>query len=51
MQSAYQHPEVMSDYLKAEIELNSIACPFKEPPLPNLHINHFGIIPRSAPGK
>ena len=49
MQSAYT--KVISDYLKAEIEVNSIAGPFNEPPLPNLHINRFGIIPRSAPGK
>ena len=49
--SAYQHPEVTSDYLKSEVEFNGIAGPFKQPPLPNLHINRFGVIPKSTPGK
>ena len=31
MPSAYQHPEVISDYLKSEIEFNCIACPSKQP--------------------
>ena len=51
MQSAYQHPKVISDYLKAEIELNSIVGPFNEPPLPNLNINRFGVIRKSILGK
>ena len=40
-----------TDCLKAEIELNSIAGRFKGPPLPNLYINCFGVIPKSTPGK
>ena len=51
MPSAYQHPEVINDYLKSEAEFNCIAGPFKQPPLPDPHINHFGVIPKSIPGK
>ena len=51
MQSAYQQSKVISDYLKAEIEVNSIAGPFKEPLMLSLHINRFSAIPRSTPGK
>ena len=43
MLSAYQHPEVISGYLKSEVEFNCIAGPFKQPPLPNLHITILGL--------
>ena len=51
MPSAYEHAQVINDYLKTEVELNCIAGPFKVPPLPELHINRFGVIPKSTPGK
>ena len=48
MLSAYQHPEVISDYLKSEVEFNCTAGPFKQPPILtyDLHINRFGVIPK-----
>ena len=51
MPSAFAHSEIIDNYLKEEISLRSIAGPFKSPPFPNLHINRFGVIPKSTLGK
>ena len=51
MPSAYAHSEIVDNYLKEELGFGSIAGPFKSPPFPNLHINRFGVIPKSTPGK
>ena len=51
MPSAYAHSEIVDNYLKEELAFGSIAGPFKSPPFPNLHINRFGVIPKSTPGK
>ena len=48
MQSAYDHPEVVSKYLEAERDRGSIAGPFAIPP-PDLHISRFGVVPKSTP--
>ena len=50
--SAYQHPKVIDDYLANEVSLRRVAGPFNVPPLPNLHISSFGVIPKKGqPGK
>ena len=49
--SAYKHADVIDNYVKEEIRLGSIAGSFKEHPFRNIHINHFGVIPKSTPGK
>ena len=49
--SAYRHKDVVSDYIKTELERGSIAGPFKNPPFENLHISRFGVIPKSETGK
>ena len=49
--SAFKNPEVIDGYLQNEISLLSIVGPFESPPFPNLHINRFGVIPKSTPGK
>lgn len=50
--SAYQHPAVIDKYLANEVALNRVAGPFPSPPLPNLHISSFGVIPKKGqPGK
>ena len=51
MPSAYQHPKIIDNYLKEEIEYGCIAGPFDSAPFKNFHINQFGIIPKSTPGK
>ena len=52
MISAYEHPEVVSEYLRAECEANRvIKLPF-DPVMVKLHISRFGVIPkRNNPGK
>ena len=49
MESARQHPEIISDYLAKEQSLGRMLGPFTEemlPNLPSLHINRFGVIPK-----
>ena len=52
MISAYEHPEVVSEYLRAECEANRvIKLPF-DPVMVKLHISRFGVIlKRNNPGK
>ena len=49
--SASAQSQVIDEYLKEEILHHSIAGPFRCPPIMNLHINRFGVIPKSTPGK
>ena len=49
--SANAQSRVIHEYLKEEILHGSIAGPFQCPPIKNLHINRFGVIPKSTPGK
>ena len=47
MESANQHPEVISEYLHKECSLGRMLGPFPEPlQLPRLHVNRFGVIPK-----
>ena len=50
-QSAYKHPDVVDEYLSEELQRGSIVGPFACPPMENLHISKFGVIPKSAPGE
>ena len=51
-QSAILHANVTDDYLANEVMLGRVAGPFPSPPLPNLQISSFGVIPkRGQPGK
>ena len=45
------HSTVVSDYLQVECRLGAFAGPFSESPCDELHINRFGVIPKSTPGK
>ena len=50
--SATQHASVIDVYLANEVFLGRVAGPFHPPPLPNLQISSFGIIPKQGqPGK
>lgn len=47
MASANQHPAVISDYPEKEQSLGRMLGPFQDTqPLPALHINRFGVIPK-----
>ena len=47
MHSACSHTEIVDDYLLKELKRGSIAGPFNALPSPSLHINRFGLIPKS----
>ena len=50
--SANQHVDVIDNYLANEVALHRVAGPFPLPPLPNLHVSSFGVIPKKGqPGK
>ena len=49
--SVYRNPEVINKYLEDEINRLTIAGPFDSQTLSNTHVNRFGIIPKSTPGK
>ena len=52
MPSALLQPSVIDDYLRNELDMGRIAGPFRTPPLPNLHVSRFGVIPKKhQPGK
>ena len=45
-------PSVIDDYLHPELAKGRVAGPFSSPPLPQLHISRFGVIPKKhQPGK
>jgi len=50
--SAFQNPKVIDDYLAIEVARGRVAGPFPSPPLPNLQVSSFGVIPKKGqPGK
>lgn len=46
LQSSSLHPPVIDKYLQTEVEKGRVAGPFSSPPLSNLHISGFGVIPK-----
>ena len=44
--TAFKHPKVLDDYLCKNTKLGRVAGPFTTPPLRQLHISSFGIIPK-----
>lgn len=46
LQSAYEHPTVVSQYLMEECKHKHTLGPFSSPPLPSLQISSFSIIPK-----
>ena len=52
MPSATFHPSVIDQYLHTELVKGRVAGPFSIPPISNLHISRFGVIPKNnQPGK
>ena len=50
--SAFQNPEVIDDYLAFDVARGRVAGPFPSPPLPNLQVSSFGVMPKKGqPGK
>ena len=46
--SADQHASVIDEYLANEVSRGRVAGPFNSPPLPNLHVSSFGVIPKQG---
>lgn len=46
--SALEHPEVIDGYLAKEVEQRRLAGPFIHPPVDNLHVSRFGVIPKKS---
>ena len=44
---ALQHPEVVEEYLAAEVAQHRVAGPFSKSIIPRAHISRFGVIPKS----
>ena len=44
--SADQHASVIDEYLAHEVSWGRVAGPFDSPPLPNLQVSSFGVIPK-----
>ena len=49
--SAYERSEIIDNYLADELTKGTIAGPFSSPPFQGTHVNRFGVIPKSKPGK
>ena len=50
LSSALQHPSIINESLKKEIEAGRILGPFTDPPLPNLRCSGLGAIPKQDGG-
>ena len=50
LSSALQHPTIIDESLKKEIEAGRILGPFDDPPLPNLRCSGLGDIPKHDRG-
>lgn len=52
MYSTQDHPQVVRDYLRDELTRGAVLGPFAPEEVPEVHINRFGVIPKShQPGK
>ena len=46
--SANEHPSVVDEYLNKEVSLGRVFGPTHAPPLQNLHVSRFGLIPKKG---
>ena len=51
LNSALEHPEVVTEYLRTEMLLGRVAGPFPPGAVPHVHISRFGVIPKGQTGK
>ena len=50
LSSALQHPDIIDDSLKKEMEMGRILGPFDHPPFPNLRCSGLGAVPKHDRG-
>ena len=46
LQCAYDHPQVVEDYLHSEVTTSKVAGPFYQAAVSGIHISRFGVIPK-----
>ena len=51
MRSVSEHRNVVEEYIHKEREAGRLLGPFKPSAFPEVHVNPFGVIPKSEPGK
>ena len=52
LEGAYLHPQVVEEYLQAEVDHRRLAGRYSQLVLPQVHISRFGVIPKHhQPGK
>ena len=51
LEGAWEHPDIVTDYLSIEIFLDRVAGPFPLKAIPQVHISRFGVIPKGQTGK
>jgi len=52
MNSTKEHPHIVQEYLRKEVIEGRVAGPFRKELVPHVHVNRFGMIPKShQPGK
>ena len=49
--SAYERSDIIENHLADELEAGAMAAPFIKRLFTVTHMNHFGVIPKSTPGK
>ena len=49
--SALEHPSVVDNKIKKEVEKGRIAGPFPHPPLPQFVVSPLGVVPKKTPGE
>ena len=51
LQSAFQHPEAISEKLSKEISKGRIAGPYNSPPFEQFVVSPLGVVPKKTPGQ
>ena len=51
LHSAFEHPDVVTEYLRSEVSLGQVVCPFPPHAVPHVHVSRFEVIPKRQPGK
>ena len=46
--SGYEHPRVIDNYLANEVSRGRVAGPFDNPPIPDLYVSSFVVIPKKG---
>ena len=51
LEGAWEHPDIVTNYLSMEIPLGRVVGPFLPRAVPQLHISHLGVVPQGQTGK